>query len=90
MSLAACATTGAEPSSSEPLVVVRTVKEAPPPELLRCPVAPAGLPTTGEAVIPPKWRNGIIALARSYRGVSDQLGRLIQFHTGEACPTQGE
>lgn len=71
-------------------MVVRTVIEKPPAELLRCPVAPSGLPSSGEAVIPPAWRNGIIGLARGYREVSGQLGRLIQFHTGEACPTAGE
>lgn len=72
------------------MVVVRTVKETPPAELLRCPAPPSGLPTSGEAVIPPNWRDRIIGLARGYRGVSDQLSRLIQFHTGEACPTLGE
>lgn len=66
-------------------MVVRTVKDTPPAELLRCPTAPAGLPASGEAVIPPAWRAGIIGLARGYAAVSDQLSRLIQFHTGEAC-----
>ncbi len=90
MSLAACATTGAEPSPPEPVVVVRTVIEKPPAELLRCPIAPSGLPREGEATIPPAWRKSIIGLARGYREVNGQLGRLIQFHTGEPCPTQGD
>ncbi|WP_436355688.1 hypothetical protein [Brevundimonas sp. CEF1] len=66
-------------------MVVREVKDTPPAELLRCPTAPAGLPTSGEAVIPPAWRMGIIGLARGYAAVSDQLSRLIQFHTGASC-----
>jgi hypothetical protein len=67
------------------VVVVRTVIEKPPAELLRCPVAPAGLPAGGEAVLPPEWRAGIIRLARAYADVRDQLGRVIQFHTEQPC-----
>lgn len=66
-------------------MVVRTVTERPPSELLRCPVAPTGLPAGGEAVLSAEWRAAIIRLARSYAEVRDQLGRVIQFHTGEAC-----
>lgn len=66
-------------------MVVRTVKETPPAELIRCPVAPAGLPAEGEAAIPPAWRAAIIRLARGYAEVRDQVERLIQFHTGEGC-----
>lgn len=71
-------------------MVVRTVKETPPAELIRCPVAPAGLPAEGEAAIPPAWRAAIIRLAKSRAEVADQLGRLILFHAGEACPTTGD
>jgi len=83
--LAACAHRAAEPAPPEPLVVVRTVKETPPAELIRCPVAPVGLPAQGEAEIPPAWRAAIIRLAKSRTEVADQLGRLIAWHTGEDC-----
>lgn len=66
-------------------MVVRTVKETPPAELLRCPVAPLGLPSTGEALIPAKWRAAITRLSRSRGDVADQLGRLIAWHTGAGC-----
>lgn len=66
-------------------MVVRTVKETPPAELLRCPVAPLGLPSTGEAMIPPAWRAAITRLSRSRGDVADQLGRLIAWHTGGKC-----
>ncbi|WP_303719581.1 hypothetical protein [Brevundimonas naejangsanensis] len=66
-------------------MVVRTVKETPPSELTRCPVAPAGLPAEGEAAIPPAWRAAIIRLAKSRAEVADQLARLIAWHTGEGC-----
>lgn len=66
-------------------MVVRTVKETPPPELTRCPVAPVGLPAEGEAMIPPAWRGAIISLAKSRAEVADQLGRLIQWHLGREC-----
>ena len=87
--LAGCGTTGAEPAPPEPVVVVRTVKETPPAELLRCPVAPLGLPTEGEALIPAPWRAAIVRLAKSRAEVTDQLGRVIAFHTGAACPAAG-
>lgn len=69
-----------------PEVVVRTVRETPPAELLRCPAAVPGLPTEGGASIPADWRAGIRRLAKSRGDLFDQLSRLIQFHTGEACP----
>jgi hypothetical protein len=75
-----------------PEVVVRTVRETPPAELLRCPAAVSGLPTgagatAGGASIPADWRAGIRRLAKSRGDLFDQLSRLIQFHTGEACTT---
>lgn len=66
-------------------MVVRTVKETPPAELLRCPVAPLGLPAHGEAEMPPAWRAAIIRLAKSRTEVADQLGRLIAWHGGGEC-----
>lgn len=66
-------------------MVVRTVKETPPAELLRCPVLARGLPTSGEAVIPPAWRAGITDLARVYAATRDHLDRLIRFNGGEGC-----
>lgn len=69
-----------------PEVVVRTVRETPPAELLRCPAAVPGLPTDGGAMIPADWRAGIRRLAKSRGDLFDQVSRLIQFHTGEACP----
>lgn len=66
-------------------MVVRTVKETPPAELTRCPVAPVGLPAEGEALIPPAWRGAITRLARSRGEIADQLGRLIAWHTGREC-----
>ncbi len=71
-------------------MVVRTVRETPPAELLRCPVAPLGLPATGEALIPSDWRAAIGRLSRSRGEIADQLSRLIQFHTGAPCPTARE
>lgn len=57
-------------------------------ELLRCPVAVPGLPTDGGASIPADWRTGIRRLAKSRGDLFDQVSRLIQFHTGEACGDQ--
>lgn len=70
-------------------MVVRTVKETPPAELLRCPVAPVGLPAEGEALIPPAWRAAITRLSRSRGEIVDQLGRLIAWHTGGGCTASG-
>lgn len=86
-SLAGCGgnAAGAAAGPREPVVVVREVRETPPAELLRCPAAVRGLPEQGEAVIPPAWRAGIIAMAQGLRDRGDQLGRLIQWHTGEGC-----
>ncbi len=83
--LAACAHRVAEAPPPEPVVVVRTVKETPPAELLRCPVAPVGLPATGEALIPSDWRAAITRLSRSRGEIADHLGRLIAWHTGREC-----
>lgn len=66
-------------------MVVRTVKETPPAELLRCPVAPAGLPAEGEAAIPAAWRAAIVRLAKSRAEIADQLNRLIAWQTGREC-----
>lgn len=66
-------------------MVVRTVKETPPVELLRCPVAPLGLPSSGEALIPADWRAAITRLSRSRSEVADQLARLIAWHTAAEC-----
>ncbi|WP_338577802.1 hypothetical protein V8J38_02790 [Brevundimonas olei] len=84
--LAACAHRAAEaPPQAEPVVVVRTVKETPPAELLRCPAVPLGLPSTGEALIPADWRSAITRLSRSRGEVAGQLARLIAWHTGREC-----
>lgn len=85
-SLAACARPEPAPAlPPEPQVIVREVRETPPAELIRCPAAVAGLPTTGEAVIPPEWRAAIVRMARAMKARTDQLDRLIQWHGGEAC-----
>ena len=85
-SLAACARPEPAPAlPPEPQVIVREVRETPPAELVRCPAAVAGLPTTGEAVIPPEWRAAIVRMARALSARTDQLNRLIQWHGGEAC-----
>lgn len=83
--LLACASAPA-PVAPPPEVVVRTVRETPPSELLRCPLPVGGLPTEGGASIPADWRAGIRRLARSRGDLFDQVSRLIQFHTGEPCP----
>ncbi|MNU73347.1 hypothetical protein D3C71_628270 [compost metagenome] len=70
-------------------MVVRTVKETPPAELLRCPVAPLGLPSTGEALIPANWRAAISRLSRNRGDVANQLGRLIAWHVGRECTASG-
>lgn len=85
-SLAACASKAPPPvAPPEPQVIVREVRETPPAELVRCPAAVAGLPTTGEAVIPPEWRAAIVRMARAMKARTDQLDRLIRWHGGEAC-----
>lgn len=84
MTLPGCLT---KPPAAPPEVVVRTVRETPPAELTRCPAPVAGLPTQGGASIPSDWRAGIRRLAQSRGDLFDQVSRLIQFHTGEACPT---
>jgi len=66
-------------------VVVRTVRETPPAELTRCPVAVDGLPREGGAVIPPAWRAGIQRLAKSRGDIANQLNRLIAWSTGTPC-----
>ncbi|MGR6533140.1 hypothetical protein [Brevundimonas sp. RM1] len=83
--MAACAHRDADAQPPEPLVVVRTVKDTPPAELLRCPVAPTGLPAEGEAAIPPAWRAAIIRLAKNRAEVADLLARLVEWHTGRGC-----
>ncbi len=90
-SLAGCGgnAAGAADGPREPVVVVQEVRETPPAELLRCPAPVRGLPEQGEAVIPPEWRAGIIRLARALGERGDQLGRLIQWHTGESCAGRG-
>lgn len=70
-------------------MVVRTVKETPPTELLRCPVAPLGLPSTGDALIPAAWRAGITRLSRSRAEIADQLNRLIAWHGRECGASSG-
>lgn len=67
-------------------MIVQPLRETPPAVLLECPTPPRGLPETGEATIPADWRAGIIRLAKYAGDTADQLGRLIQWHTGEACP----
>lgn len=84
-SLAGCGGNAAGAVEREPVVVVREVRETPPAELLRCPAPVRGLPEQGESVIPPGWRAGIISMAQGLRERGDQLGRLIQWHTGEGC-----
>lgn len=85
--LPACGSLRGPPAvAPPPEVVVRTVRETPPSELLRCPAAVPGLPTDGGASIPADWRAGIRRLAKSRGDLFDQVSRLIQFHTGEACP----
>ena len=85
-SLAACARPEPAPAlPPEPQVIVREVRETPPAELVRCPAAVAGLPTTGEATIPADWRAAIVRMARALGARTDQLNRLIQWHGGEAC-----
>lgn len=87
MMLPGCETAGrAAPPPSEPVVVVRTVRETPPAELTRCPVRPRGLPVDGQAVIPPHWRAGIGRLAVSHGAILQQLERLIAWNNGTACP----
>lgn len=86
MMLLGCATADPVPPPAEPVVVVRTVRETPPAELTRCPIAPRGLPTEGQAVIPPEWRAGIGRLAISHGHVMAQLNRLIAWNTGTPCP----
>ena len=61
-----------------------TVKDQPPAELLRCPVAVRGLPESGGAVIPADWRAGIQRLALALSGRTDQLIRLLTWH-GVTC-----
>ncbi len=66
-------------------MVVREVRDTPPAELTRCRAAIEGLPTDQVASIPPSLRAGIIRMARELGGAREQLNRLIQWNTGEAC-----
>lgn len=66
-------------------MVVRTVKDKPPAELIRCPVAPLGLPAEDEAMIPPAWRAAIRRLAQSRAELANQLERWIAWQTGSGC-----
>lgn len=88
MTLLGCASLGASKpeavSPPEPVVVVREVRETPPAELTRCPTVPRGLPTDGQALIPPEWRAGIGRLATSHGRLLDQVTRLLAWH-GVEC-----
>lgn len=72
------------PIPPPPPPVVIEIKDAPPPELLRCPDKPAPLKLGDSAAqpaqIPPALRQGLIDLARAYRAAVDQLTRLIAWH----------
>lgn len=68
-------------------MVVRTVKETPPAELLRCRPRPEGLPAQGEATIPAAMRAAVMRLAKEFGATADQLDRLIAWQTGQECGT---
>lgn len=66
---------------------MREVKLEPPSELTRCRAPVEGLPADVVATLPPSMRAGIIRMARELGATTDQLNRLIAWHTGEACET---
>ncbi|WP_232476151.1 hypothetical protein [Flavisphingomonas formosensis] len=79
--LAGCAHRPAEP----PHTVAVAIRDTPPAELTRCPVAPEGFPTDASATISEPVRAAAIRLATAYRALADQLARLIAW-TAPATP----
>lgn len=61
------------------------IRDTPPAELLRCPVAPIGYPAYAEATMPAGVRAATIRLATALRDTRDQLMRLIGWHDATAC-----
>ncbi|MEH3040044.1 MAG: hypothetical protein PGN21_08265 [Sphingomonas paucimobilis] len=61
------------------------VRDTPPAELLRCPVALVGYPADAEATMPAGVRAATIRMATALRDTRDQLLRLIGWHDATAC-----
>lgn len=61
------------------------IRDTPPAELLRCPVAPVGYPADAEATMPAGVRAATIRMATALRDTRDQLMRLIGWHDAAAC-----
>lgn len=69
-------------------MVVRRVKDTPPAELTRRPVAPAGLPATMLGTLTPEARAAVIRLAAYAGAVAGQLDRLITWTADAPAPAE--
>lgn len=82
MTLPGCALT---PPVAKSVPVAVEIRDTPPAELLRCPVAPVGYPADAEATMPAGVRAATIRMATALRDTRDQLLRLIGWHDASAC-----
>jgi hypothetical protein len=83
IALAGCAHRAERPA---PAPIAVHVDDTPPPDLLACPVAPAGFPIDAEATMPAPVRAAAIRLAAAYAAVAVQLQRLVNWHAPGSCP----
>ena len=82
MTLPGCALS---PPVAKTVPVAVKIRDTPPAELLRCPVAPVGYPADAEATMPAGVRAATIRMATALRDTRDQLMRLIGWHNPEGC-----
>ncbi len=82
MTLPGCALS---PPVAKSVPVAVEIRDTPPAELLRCPVAPVGYPADAEATMPAGVRAATIRMATALRDTRDQLLRLIGWHDASVC-----
>lgn len=82
MTLPGCAVS---PPVARSVPVAVEIRDTPPAELLRCPIAPVGYPADAEATMPAAVRAATIRMATALRDTRDQLLRLIGWHDAAAC-----
>lgn len=82
MTLPGCAL---RPPVARSVPVALEIRDTPPAELLRCPVATVGYPVDAEATMPAAVRAATIRMATALRDARDQLLRLIRWHDATAC-----
>lgn len=86
IALPGCARLQNKPTA--PAAVALKVDDAPPADLLVCPVRPEGFPPESVAMMPPAVRFAAIRLATAYAAAVDRLERLIAWETAASCPTK--